>query len=66
MIVWNIHSVDYQVMHTVVDGGGGQENVEVVVLVVLSDPGSDESPEGFHSGVSTETGSLLCLTCFNK
>ena len=38
-----------------------QENVGVVELVVLGNPGADESPGALDSGVGTEAGDLLGL-----
>ena len=42
-------------------GHSCQQNVGVVDLVVVGHPGSDESPEGLHGGVGSESGDLLWL-----
>lgn len=49
----------------VVSSHGTEHNVGVVCLVVVADPGSDKSPETFHSWIGTESGDLLWLSLWN-
>lgn len=46
----------------VVDTHGAEQDVGVVSLVVMADPGSDESPEGLDSWVSSESRHFLWLS----
>ena len=50
----------------VVDTAGAAEDVGVPGLVVVADPGSNESPEGLDIWVSTESGSLLWLSSYSE
>ena len=43
----------------VVEADGGKDNVGIVDLMVLGNPGSNESPHGFPGGVSSDSGNLL-------
>ena len=45
----------------VVDTHGAEQDVGVVSLVVMADPGSDGSPEGLDSWVSAESRHFLWL-----
>ena len=46
----------------VVDTHGAEQDVGVVSLVVMADPGSDESPEGLDSWVSPKSRHFLWLS----
>ena len=48
----------------VVDTNSTANNVSVVEFMVVADPGSDESPEGFDGWVSSKSSNFLWLsTC---
>lgn len=47
-----------EVVHT----DGAEEDIGVIQLVVVADPGSDESPEGLDGWVSAESGNFLWLS----
>jgi len=40
---------------------GAKKHVRVVKLVIVANPGADESPGSLDSGISAETGNLLGL-----
>ena len=40
------------------DGGGGKCNVGIVELMVMGNPVPNESPEGFHVWISSNTGNF--------
>jgi len=42
-----------------VDCKGAKNNVGVVNLVIVADPGADEAPSSFNSWISAESGNLL-------
>ena len=44
---------------------GGEENIRVVSLMVMANPGSYESPEGLIGWVGTESADLLWLSSYN-
>ena len=44
-----------------VDAKGAEDNVGVVQLVVVRHPASNESPEGLHAWVGSESSDLLWL-----
>ena len=50
----------------VVHSNGGENNVRIVQLVVVAHPGSNESPEGLHSCVSTKSSNFLWLSPYNR
>jgi hypothetical protein len=50
----------------VVHSDGRSNNISVVQFVVVAHPGSDESPEGLHCWISSESGNFLWLSSYNK
>jgi len=48
----------------IVDTTGTSNDVGVVEFVVVGHPGSNESPEGLHSWVSSKSGCLLWLSTY--
>jgi hypothetical protein len=65
MISLSVVANEYSIPE-VVNSHGGENNVGVVQLVVVADPGSDESPEGFHSWISTKSGNFLGFSCYKE
>ena len=57
---------DASVPPELVDAEGAKKAVSVVQLVIVSDPGSNESPGGLDSRVGTESGNLLGLATYRQ
>ena len=47
---------------SIVETNRGKQNISVVDRMVVSDPGSSETPEGLYSRVLTESRGLLLLS----
>ena len=46
------------------NGGSTQQNIGVVQFMVVGNPVPDQSPEGFHVGISSDTGDLLWFATY--
>ena len=66
MLVSLLISADDEVEPEVVKTHGRQENVRVVGLVVMGDPGSSESPEALDEWIAAESSGLLLLSTCNN
>ena len=55
---------DHGVPPEVVEADGASHNIGVVELMVVADPGSDESPEGLDSWVSAESANFLWFSLY--
>ena len=53
---------DQSILPECVDSESAKDNVSIPGLMVMANPSSDESPEGFHSWISSDSGNLLWLT----
>ena len=64
VVVLSAVEVNAGVPPELVDGEGAENHVGVVQLMVVADVRADESPGGFHGGISAETGLLLGLAAY--
>lgn len=59
MVVTSAVEADASVPPELIDCKGAQNNVRVVKLVIVADPGADEAPSCFNSWISAESCNFL-------